>query len=353
MSEHRTTRRTPIHAVASALVVAAMLAGCGNDDSTKKSGNSQATDLKDVAAGTIVFRRFLNAEQTQAALFTMATDGKGERQLTKPPAQTIDSYPDWSPDGEKIAFHREFSDKPWEVYVVNSDGSGQKKVEPGRPPKLAANGINDAAEPQWSPDGKNVGFSWAFGELSTVRGEEQIEVAGIGTMPVDGSGATLITQTKRPGRTQDNTAVWSPDGNRIAFVRTNITDKPFDATAIFVATADGTDERRITPWRLNAKDPDWSPDGDVISFRSALSDDEFVGDIHTVRTDGSELTQLTRAKGKEVYASSFSPDSQWIVFGMTGDADLPDLYLMRRDGTDLTPLTRTPEWESAPDWSPR
>jgi hypothetical protein len=38
---------------------------------------------------------------------------------------------------------------------------------------------------------------------------------------------------------------------------------------------------------------------------------------------------------------------------MTGDADLPDLYLMRRDGTDLTPLTRTPEWESAPDWSPR
>ena len=38
---------------------------------------------------------------------------------------------------------------------------------------------------------------------------------------------------------------------------------------------------------------------------------------------------------------------------MTGVDEQPDLYLMHRDGSDLTPLTRTPEWDSAPAWSPR
>ena len=102
---------------------------------------------------------------------------------------------------------------------------------------------------RWQERGLLVGI----GELRLFAGK-QIEVAGIGIMPVDGSGAALITQTKRR-RSQDNTAVWLPDGNRIAFVRTNITNKPFDAKAIFVAAPDGTGERRIAPWRLNAQDP--------------------------------------------------------------------------------------------------
>ena len=91
----------------------------------------------------------------------------------------------------------------------------------------------------------------------------------------------------------------------------------------------------------------------MISFRSELPGTDFVGEIHTVRPDGSDLTQLTHAKGKQVLATSFSPDSAWIVFAMTGVDEQPDLYVMRRDGSDLTPLTRTPEWDSAPAWKPR
>jgi Tol biopolymer transport system component len=120
-----------------------------------------------------------------------------------------------------------------------------------------------------------------------------------------------------------------------------------------VANADGTGEQRITPWKLHADDPAWSPDGELISFRTEPTGEEFVGDIDTVHPDGSDLTQLTHAKGKQVFATSFSPDGAWIVFAMTGVDELPDLYLMRRDGSHLTPLTRTPEWDSAPDWSPR
>ena len=65
------------------------------------------------------------------------------------------------------------------------------------------------------------------------------------------------------------------------------------------------------------------------------------------------FTQLTQAKGNQVFSTSFSPDSAWIVFAMTGVDNLPDLYVMHRDGSGLRPLTKTSVWDSAPDWSPR
>ncbi len=325
-----------------------VLAACsGGDPAPKKEGSS------DLPAGTIVFRRYLDADQTQAALFTTSTDGSGEKQITKPPAGVADQLPDWSPDGKRIAFQREFSDKPYEVHVVDADGSGQQVFDPGCPPDISSKEICEEFDPSWSPDGKTLAYSWAGGEIRQVRGVDTIEALGIGVAGVDGSGSTMITQRDRPTSAEDLDPTWSPDGKRIAFFRINITAKPVDGAAVFVANADGSEARRITPWKLRAADITWSPDGELIVFRSEPSpEEEHIGDFYTVRPDGSDLTRLTKTDGKEVFGSSFSPDSQWIVFAMTGVENVPDLFVMRRDGSDVTPLTKTPDWESAPDWSP-
>lgn len=331
----------------SVLVLVLLTACSGGDPEPPKNAASE------VPAGTIVFRRFINPEQTQAALFTMSTDGKNERQITKPPDYTIDAFPDWSPDGKQVVFHREFTDRPYEIHVVNADGSGEHQVDPGAPPTGPADQISDTTDPAWSPDGKTLAFSWGFGKLEQLRGQESIEVAGIATMSVDGSKARQVTQKRRPNTTEDHKVEWSPDGRQIAFTRVNKTNKPLDATAVFVANADGTGARRVTPWSLGGQEPAWSPDGTLISFRSEPNlDEDFIGDIYTVKPDGSDLTQLTKAKGKQVYAMSFSPDSRWIVFAMDGVDHLPDLYVVRRDGSDVTPITRTSTWESTPDWAP-
>ena len=42
----------------------------------------------------------------------------------RPVSPTTDFYPDWSPDGSKIAFISQRDCNP-EVYVVNADGSTQ------------------------------------------------------------------------------------------------------------------------------------------------------------------------------------------------------------------------------------
>lgn len=90
------------------------------------------------------------------------------------------------------------------------------------------------------------------------------------------------------------------------------------------------------------------------AFRSEPDPDnaENVGQLYTISPDGTNMVQVTNhPDGTLVLGSSFSPDSQWLVFARGGVAGLPDIYVMRRDGSDLTPITQTPVWDSAPDWS--
>ena len=56
--------------------------------------------------GRIAFRRFLDADQTTGAVFTVNPDGSGEVQVTRPRAGFVDRNPDVSPDGRRIVFQR-------------------------------------------------------------------------------------------------------------------------------------------------------------------------------------------------------------------------------------------------------
>ena len=56
--------------------------------------------------------------------------------------------PAWSPDGRKIAFVSD-RDGNSEIYVMNADGSGQRR--------LTRNPAYDA-DPAWSPDGRTIAF---------------------------------------------------------------------------------------------------------------------------------------------------------------------------------------------------
>ena len=308
--------------------------------------------------GQIAFTRFASGvrggEANGGAIFTIGTDGRAERQVTRPPAGVSDVQPDWSPDGSRIVFQREFNDKPYETWTVRPDGSDAQSIEVACPPGIPATQICEENQPAWSPDGKRLAFSWAYGTLKRIRGEEWIEVSAITVMNADGRNVKQLTQLRRPTSSEDSQPVWSPDGKRIAFVRLNSTAKPVDGKAIFVVNGDGTGLRRVTPWRLNAGDhPDWSPDGRTILFRSP-SEAVFGSNLFTVRPDGTGLKQLTHVgRTVEVLSSSYSPDGKSIVFSRSGTGGLPDLFIMRSDGTKIRQLTRTTRWDSAPDWGPR
>jgi len=58
-------------------------------------------------------------------IYIMNTDGSGQTKITNNPAG--DYYPAFSTDGKKIAFSSERDGNP-EIYIMNTDGSGQTRL---------------------------------------------------------------------------------------------------------------------------------------------------------------------------------------------------------------------------------
>jgi TolB protein len=68
---------------------------------------------------------FMSARDGNWEVYTVNMDGSGLKRLTSNAAQ--DGLPTWSPDGTSIAF---VSDRggAWAIWVMNADGSGQRKL---------------------------------------------------------------------------------------------------------------------------------------------------------------------------------------------------------------------------------
>ena len=58
----------------------------------------------------------------------MNADGSNPVQLTSGPGDDFGTA--WSPDGQRIAFVRDFANGDRSVWTMNADGSGQQRVLP-------------------------------------------------------------------------------------------------------------------------------------------------------------------------------------------------------------------------------
>ncbi len=83
------------------------------------------------------------------SLWRSRVDGTERLQLTLPPVQA--TVPRWSPDGKRIAFFDTAPGKPWRIYLISADG--------GTPEPLLNEQRNEM-DPNWSPDGNSLIFSY-------------------------------------------------------------------------------------------------------------------------------------------------------------------------------------------------
>jgi Tol biopolymer transport system component len=158
-------------------------------------------------------------------IWVMSADGSDRKRLTD------GLFPTWSPDGERIAYTDYFGDRPY-LAVMNADGSGQRGIGASLVQKVF--GIGVAEEPDWSPDGERIAFASFVGSDN-----EEIFVTN-----VDGSQRTRLTDIpgndhwpptwsadgKRIAFTSDGRAgkgeifVMNSDGSGL----TKLTDNPAD-----------------------------------------------------------------------------------------------------------------------------
>ncbi|RDI45743.1 PD40 domain-containing protein [Falsibacillus pallidus] len=141
---------------------------------------------------------FAGYKNGKEGIWIMNADGTVLQQVTDPPSnEEFHEHPNWSPDGETLLFSKlgEKIVEPHgakvvgnEVWKVNADGSGLKKITQG-------------GSPVWSPLGDKIAFT-----RTSAEGETFIWLADS-----DGSNAEKLTEGSEPS--------WSPDGRFIAFVQ--------------------------------------------------------------------------------------------------------------------------------------
>ncbi len=341
-----------------------------------------------IGGGKILFFREYEREEgvPRGDIFVFLLESGVERKVTQQPGAYFS--PQWSPHGLMITFYTLDSQ---EIFIVPAEGGESQKITSG-------------VSPRWSPDARRLLYvdgtklwSWRLDDGNPILlFESPAYIKDYSWSPagnwvifesqsciyvVSGDGGA-VREVACPGRNP----VWSPDGKMILFISPLRGLMKMDIES-------GAEIKLAPPARL--EDPQWSPNGDIISYRRWDEDRDGVkrpvlylmeadegrryATSHSIKEDieeyrwsprGGELVLLTRRdpflpntiyrmeiEGKKIepildFPAAhllWSPDGEWISFLSKGDTGW-DIYIIKRDGTGLNKVTDTPEIEFQEGW---
>jgi Tol biopolymer transport system component len=229
-----------------------------------------------------------------------------------------DQPPVWAPQSDRVAYVSDVDGSP-DIYMVDIATGDQTRLT-----------FSDEREQvgDWSPDGQWLVFTRAGHDGLLLRNP---------------TGVNLIELTDGA----DSNPIWSPKGDRIAFLRDAGEDldlyvlRPTESDN----WADDTDEIAVAETEYDESSPSWSADGRQIAYVVRFDDQS---EIFTVRVDGSERKQLTYNTADDL-APDWSYTGDLIVFSSFAYGNSEILY-MKGDGDGQTRLTTNDHMDSQPTW---
>jgi len=199
-------------------------------------------------------------ERKTWSIHTVDIDGNNLRRLTHV-KDVWDSSPAWSPDGQTIAFAREYKslNGSWqeEIWLMNADGTEQRQIK-------ALHG----RAPEFMQDGRLL--------FQSKASPSQICITNI-----DGSNVIKLTNDE----TNNMSPKVSPDGSKIAYLSNRDGNQE-----LYKMNIDGTKQTRLTFNSVTEWGPAWSAAGSKIFFSSQNVHGFY--DIYKINKDGSSIKKI-------------------------------------------------------------
>lgn len=200
--------------------------------------------------------------------------------------------PDWSPNGDWIAFHSNSIPERIFKYSIDADSLIQLTGE-----QTAADFRNTSIA-RWSPDGGQMLFTIIAGDPR-----------GAVIMNSDGSDAEIMV----PFAIGAN---WFPDGEHIVFVNWD-TDQPTDRQRqLYMARADGSNPEKLTDLENSdyVSSPVVSPDGTKVAFLHRPGQST---DVYILNLQDNSIERLTTLNNQGVAREPrWHPDGDKIMFSV-------------------------------------